>query len=178
MDFSAFASYVLVSGIGCMLVFALSLVTSYYKKPYLSFIYIMLSVIVAAMLFMTSFQCGDFKKTADEAYQKVCAGESPVPALIRAQLVRCVDTFMCTSDCRCYSGPGDSTKNLWKGYDQSTIMDKFLRNTGDTNMPSSTNLMTYPFKWNEDLETSFTDFRTCHVKKLVPKGKYESEVDE
>ena len=57
-------------------------------------------------------------------------------------------------------------------------MDKFLRNTSDKNKRSSTKLTTYPLQWNADLETSFTDFRTCHVKKLVPKRKYESEVPE
>ena len=83
---------------------------------------------------------------------------------------------MCTSDCKCYAGSGDATKNLWKSYDETVIMDKFLRNTSDKNKKSSTKLTTYPLQWNADLETSFTDFRTCHVKKLVPKRKYESEV--
>lgn len=133
VDFSAFAPYVLVSAIGCVMVFAMSLITSYYKRPYLSFIYVLLSLIVAAMLFMTSFQCGDFKKTADEAYAKVCASESPVPPMIRKQLVGIVDTFMCTSDCKCYSGAGDATKALWQTYDETVIMDKFLRNTSDKN---------------------------------------------
>jgi hypothetical protein len=65
---------------------------------------------------------------------------------------------MCTSDCRCYSGEGQSTKNKWAAYGNDKLKP-FKRNSGEKNtINDETGETLYPLKWTNDPSLAVNTF--------------------
>jgi len=79
---------------------------------------------------------------------------------------------MCTSDCKCYAGQNDETKQKWISYGNARLFP-FLRNVNDTNVVNN-GKTTYPLKWSDTKAGSVSTFSQCYEEVLKPNLKYKN----
>ena len=100
--------------------------------------------------------------------QRICEDNLPLVLKMKAELESMVYPWMCSPDCSCYAGDGNSTKTKWEEYGNEVLFP-YYRNNDTLNMRNEDDTaMTVPFSWNYDSEAEGTThtFVECYEQTL------------
>lgn len=148
INYDSFKQDALYSTLTCGLMFLLSLPTAFCKKPFFSFLYITLGCFASLYVLIAAEKCFDFHRVAGEVQLSMCRN-STRPKEIQDQMMALIYPYMCTPECRCYSGSNNETRELWSAYDESLILP-FKRNNIDKTTLDAGNNEIFPLAWTDE----------------------------
>jgi hypothetical protein len=100
--------------------------------------------------YATADKCLIFSEEIMNIHQTVCVDGTIGPSL-DLQYEELIHKWMCTTDCKCYEGENNVTRDLWTGYGDEILM-KYSRNDIDLYEKDDDGNITYPFIWTDDPE--------------------------
>lgn len=150
----------------CGVMFILSIFTAACKKPFFSFLYITVGCVGTLFVLLASLKCYDYNRLMDIHETQIC-NNSTRPKEIQDELEALIYPYMCTTECKCYSGSGGSTMDLWKSYN-SSLIEPFNRNNLDRTTRDAGNNEIFPLAWTSDASIAVNTFRDCYERVLLP----------
>ena len=165
INYQSFAAFIFYSCCACVLVLVFGFSASQCRKSATAGTYIVIALISGLLMLHSADLASKYENIVDD----VCSNAALVGD-INSHYQELVNLWMCTPDCKCYSGENGEIKDLWMSYGDP-VLSLYKRNA-QTKMATVDNKVTYPFKWSDDKENSVSSFKECYDKILKPKRKY------
>ena len=118
----------------------------------------------------------EYKATVDEVFEKTCV-QTKSNSKIQDDFQNLVNIWMCSPDCKCYSGEGQKVQKMWSDYGDQKLLP-YKRNAGTKNTFNDAGEILFPLKWTNDPSDAYNTFKECYEKVLKPKEKYSGNFDE
>lgn len=102
-----------------------------------------------------------FTETANETYSLICDSNLTVTNNLHEDIGIVVDLWMCSGNCKCYSGDDKSIENAWLSYEQDRL---YAHNRNTLTVTARIDgEATYPLQWSEFPEDT-RNYRQCLIE--------------
>lgn len=174
IDYVRVETHLFLSIGSCVISVFLGFMCALFKRTGTALLFIIVAIWSSLYIHITSHQSGIVTKEIEKIEFNICNLTSKGPEL-NQQFQRLVHSWMCTEDCRCYSGEGGANKDLWTSYGDE-ILHPFHRNSGDEeeylDPANGDYTITKPLVWTDSEENAVKNFKECYETVLKPQGKY------
>ena len=143
LDYSMFSQDMQLASLTLFFLAIFGVITSFFKKPYLSWIYVVAALCIATGCESAKEQALHFEEVTVEQYDSICFNTNNRIQILQRDLEMLVNLWLCAGDCKC----NDGARGTWNSYGEPKL-NSFKRTMSSKKGKNAAGDVTLPMEFS------------------------------